>query len=97
MVWHWVFTIVSGFVAGWSLAGYRLAGEQHERGHLARMALGALAMVGFTYSGLAWGLPMAGLTFVVALLAAVAAYLFASRRAFPPRPPARSAEDEAKR
>jgi hypothetical protein len=72
MVWHWIFSITAGGLAGWSLARWsHPASEQPAQGDLLRGVLSLAAIIGFTYNGWMLGLT-AGLATLGACVAAAA-------------------------
>ena len=82
MVWHWVFSITAGALAGWSLARWRRpASGLSAQGDLWRGVLSLAAIAGFTYNGWMIGLPTGLATLGVCLLAAALAYLAGLLRA----------------
>jgi len=85
--WHWAFAALSGVVAGWSLVGYRRAGEAKERGHLFRGLLAAALACLFLYTGLGAGWLVGGLTFGVSAVAFIVTLVLASHYGFRTRPP----------
>jgi len=86
--WHWVFAALSGALAGWSLVGYRRAGEAHERGHLLRGLVAAALACLFLYTGLGAGWLIGVLTFGLSVVGFVLTVVLASRYAFRTRTPA---------
>jgi len=74
-MWHWIFSITAGGLAGWSLAQWQNEdGEAPARGDLMRGVLSIAAIIGFTYNG--WMVSVANgvATLAVCLVAAALAY-----------------------
>ena len=82
MFWHWIFSLTSGLLAGWSLAqpGGLGGRERENRGHLVRGLLALAAILGFTYNGWVMGISTGLLTFAVGILGAVAGYVLGRLR-----------------
>lgn len=78
-IWNLIFALAVGSVAGWSLAGYRFAGEAKERGHLLRGLIAAAMLCLFAYTGFGAGGILGGLTLLAGLLAAAIGYLVGRR------------------
>ena len=82
MFWHWIFSLASGLLAGWSLAqpGGLGGRERENRGHLVRGLLALAAILGFTYNGWVMGISTGLLTFAVGIMGAVAGYVLGRLR-----------------
>lgn len=81
MLWHWVFSLTAGVLAGWSLAHCaRSDTDGAGRGHLLRGLLSLAAMAGFTYSGWQMGQATALMTLAVCVCGAGVGYLLGRLR-----------------
>ena len=74
-MWHWVFSIVAGGLAGWSLVHWiNDDGETPARGDLMRGVLSIAAIIGFTYNGWMVGTATGVATLAACLVAGALAY-----------------------